>query len=122
MKKLQIAFLLFGSIVAFGGDLEDKIEMNLMKSYPTITDGTTSLPIKDYDVDIKKDILKVEIEVRETDSSNIFDKMNKAELEKILSQIADVVKKEASSTNNVNLKIEFEHDVLPDKTLYKNTF
>lgn len=122
MKKLQIVFLLFGSIVAFGGELEDKIEMNLMKNYPAITDGTISLPIKDYDVDIKKNILKVEIEVREKDSSNIFDKMDKAELEKKLSQIADIVKKEASSTNNVNLKIEFEHDILPDKTLYKNTF
>ncbi|MGL6167928.1 MAG: hypothetical protein ACRC0Y_06555 [Fusobacteriaceae bacterium] len=115
MKKLKLAMLIICSSVIFAEDLEDKMEINLMKMYPTITDGKLTFPVEEYDVDIEKDILEVEIEISKRDSAN-FNKVNSRALEKNLSKIANTLRKNLGMNQDVKIKIDLDDSFISDKT------
>ncbi|MGL6167702.1 MAG: hypothetical protein ACRC0Y_05365 [Fusobacteriaceae bacterium] len=115
MKKLKLAMLIIYSSVIFAEDLEDKMEINLMKMYPTITDGKLAFPVEEYEVDIEKDILEVEIEISKRDSAN-FNKVNSRALEKNLSKIANTLRKNLGMNQDVKIKIDLDDSFISDKT------
>ncbi|MGL6025253.1 MAG: hypothetical protein ACRC0F_11655 [Cetobacterium sp.] len=109
MKKIILLLVLVLSTVLFADNLEDRLEMNLMKNYPKISDGDLKIFVKDYDVDIKKDRIEIEIELSKGETRNKFERFSKIELEKELKKIISSVKKEIDN-GNIPIKVEIELD------------
>lgn len=115
MKKLKLALLILCSSVIFAGDLDDKMERNLMRLHPTITDGRFTFSVKEYDVDIDDNVLEVEIEISKRDSMN-FNNINTQAFERNLSAIADTLRKNSGLNRDVKIKIELDDSSSSDKT------
>ncbi|MGL4946764.1 MAG: hypothetical protein ACRDAQ_10160 [Cetobacterium sp.] len=109
MKKIILLLVLVLSTVLFADNLEDRLEMNLMKNYPKISDGDLKIFVKDYDVDIKKDRIEIEIELSKGETRNKFERFSKIELEKELKKIISSVRKEIDN-GNIPIKVEIELD------------
>lgn len=77
MKKLVLVVMVMLSALVFGDYLEDKLEMKLTRNYPKLTDGKTNIFIEDYDVDIKKNRVEVEIKLARRQGREQFEKLNR---------------------------------------------
>lgn len=122
MKKLLLGLTLVVSLTAFANSKEDRIEHDLMNKYPTITDGATAIKIHEYDVDIDHDKIKVKIELKGDQYKDEFLKVDKAKFEAIAAEMAKYAQTESDKKLPVIVEVELDRDLLPDETLYKNTF
>ncbi|MGL6098118.1 MAG: hypothetical protein ACRC0G_00700, partial [Fusobacteriaceae bacterium] len=62
MKKIVLGMVLVFSALSFANEKDKSIEQSLMTKYPVLTDGTASITVHEYDVDIKKKKIELEIE------------------------------------------------------------
>lgn len=122
MKKLILGLAILTSISAFAGEKEDRVEQALMAKYPAITDGTTSININEYDVDIHKSKMEIKIELKGEKDKESFAKLDKNKLETLVKDIVTYSQNEVGEKVPVKLEIELDKDILPDETLYKHTF
>lgn len=122
MKKLLLSLTVLLSLTAFANSKEDMIEMGLMNKYPTLTDGKTSINVHEYDVDLDHQKIKLKVELKGDNIKEEYNKLDKAKLEALASEIAKFSQTESGKTFPVYVEIELDKDMLPDETLYKNTF
>lgn len=122
MKKLLVGLFTLLSLTALAGDMEDKIEKDLYTKCPAITDGTVSIPVHEYDVDLEDKKIKLEVELRGDKTKAEFDKMDKAKVEAYASTIAKYVQEESKKNLPVEVEIKVDKEMLPDEKLYMNTF
>ncbi|MGL4977846.1 MAG: hypothetical protein ACRC5G_07495 [Cetobacterium sp.] len=120
MKKLVLVVMVMLSALVFGDYLEDKLEMKLTRNYPKLTDGKTNIFIEDYDVDIKKNRVEVEIKLARRQGREQFEKLNRDGLEKELQKMVADIKKELNGNIPVKIEIEVEKESFPSKKLYSN--
>lgn len=120
MKKFVLAVMVVLSSLVFGDYLEDKLEMKLLRGYPRLTDGVNKMSIKEYDVDVKKDRVEIEIKVPKELAREQFSKLNKDRLEKELEKIVADVRKELNDNIPVKVEIEVEKESSSSKKLYSN--
>ncbi|WP_448821793.1 hypothetical protein [Cetobacterium sp.] len=122
MKKLLLGLTVLLSLTAFANSKEDMIETGLMNKFPTLTDGQTTINIHEYDVDLDHHKIKLKVELKGDATKNEYDKLDKAKLELLASEMAKYTQTESGKTLPVYLEIELDKDMLPDEILYKNTF
>lgn len=123
MKKLILGLLLATSVVSFASKKEKMIEKELMAKYPALTDGTTSIKVDEYDVDVDEKHIDLKIELKGTKDKEEFNKLNKEKLDALAAEMAKFTQTEAKHEVPVNLKIKLDLDKpLPDETLFKKTF
>ena len=122
MKKLLLSLTILLSVTSLANSKEDMIEMGLMNKYPTLTDGKTTINVHEYDVDLDYHKIELKVELKGDELKNEYDKLDKAKLEVLASEMAKYAQTESGKTLPVSLEIELDRDMLPDKTLYKNTF
>ncbi|MGL4308464.1 hypothetical protein [Cetobacterium sp. SF1] len=122
MKKLILCLSILSSVAVFANAQEDKIEMELMKQYPTLTDGTTSINVHKYDVDLDHHKIELKVELKGENIESEFNKLEKAKLETVASEMAKYTQTESGKKLPVELEIELDKDLEPDQTLYKNIF
>lgn len=122
MKKLLLSLSILLSLTAFANSKEDMIEMGLMNNFPTLTDGKTTIDIHEYDVDLDHHKIKLKIELKGEASKEEYNKLDKAKLETLASEMAKYTQTESGKTLPVYVEIELDKDMLPDVVLYKNTF
>lgn len=124
MKKVILGLTVLLSVAAMAKSKDDMIEKEMLTKFPSLTDGVTTMNVHKYDVDVhkKSSELKVEFKGNDKELKAEYDKMNKAKVEEVASQMAQYVQTEAKNTNPVKVKIEIDRDALPDEVLYENTF
>ena len=123
MKKLILSLLLATSVVSFASKKEKMLEKELMAKYPALTDGTTSIKVDEYDVDVDEKHIDLKIELKGTKDKEEFNKLNKEKLDALAAEMAKFTQTEAKHEVPVNLKIKLDLDKpLPDETLFKKTF
>ncbi|MCQ9627299.1 hypothetical protein HS141_10170 [Cetobacterium somerae] len=123
MKKLILGLLLATSVVSFASKKEKMIEKELMTKYPALTDGTTSIKVDEYDVDVDEKHIDLKIELKGTKDKEEFNKLNKEKLDALAAEMAKFTQTEAKHEVPVNLKIKLDLEKpLPDETLFKKTF
>ncbi|MGL5000105.1 MAG: hypothetical protein ACRC6J_00060 [Cetobacterium sp.] len=120
MKKIILLLALVLSSLVFADHLEDSLEMNLMRNYPELSDGNSKVFIKEYDVDIKKDRVKIEIELSKGETRNKFEKLSRVGLDRELKNIIATVRKELNNSNlPVKIEIELDEDSFSKKVYNK---
>lgn len=122
MKKIMLILTVLTSVVALGDSREDMVEDQLMKKYPTITDGTNTVKIHDYDVDIDKGQIEIKIELKDDANKVAFGKLNQEKLAETFTEITKYAQTELTKPLPIELKVELDRDVYPDENLYKNIF
>lgn len=122
MKKLLLSLTVLVSLTALANSKEDMIEMGLMNKYPALTDGKTTINVHEYDVDLDHHKIEVKVELKGDALKAEYDKLDKAKLETLTSEMAKYTQTESGKTLPVSLEIELDRDMLPDEVLYKNTF
>lgn len=124
MKKVILGLTVLLSVAAMAKSKDDMIEKEMLTKFPSLTDGVTTMNVHKYDVDVhkKSSELKIEFKGNDKELKAEYDKMNKAKVEEVASQMAQYVQTEAKNTNPVKVKIEIDRDALPDEVLYENTF
>ncbi|MCQ8211106.1 hypothetical protein NON08_00785 [Cetobacterium somerae] len=122
MKKLLLSLTVLLSVTALANSKEDMIEMGLMNKYPALTDGKTTINVHEYDVDLDHHKIELKIELKGDASKTEYDKLDKAKLEELASEMAKYTQTESGKNLPVSLEIEVDRDMLPDEILYKNTF
>lgn len=124
MKKVILGLTVLLSVAAMAKSKDDMIEKEMLTKFPSLTDGVTTMNVHKYDVDVHKKSSEVKMEFKGNDKElkAEYDKMNKAKVEEVASQMAQYVQTEAKNTNPVKVKIEIDRDALPDEVLYENTF
>ncbi|WP_297596062.1 hypothetical protein [uncultured Cetobacterium sp.] len=122
MKKLILGLVVLSSITAFAGERENKLEQALITKYPALTDGATSIKIHEYDVDIHRKRMEVKVELKGEKDKEEFTKIDKNKLETLVKEIVAYSQSESGEKIPVKVKIELDRDILPDETLYKQTF
>ncbi|MGL5175168.1 MAG: hypothetical protein ACRC7F_02270 [Cetobacterium sp.] len=120
MKKVVLAVMIMLSALVFGDYLEDKLEMKLMRNYPRLTDGINKMSIKEYDVDVKKDRVEVEIKAPKEQAREEFAKLDRDGLEKELEKMVADIRKELNDNIPVKVEIEIEKESSSSKKLYSN--
>lgn len=96
--------------------------MGLMKKFPALTDGTTTINVHEYDVDLDHHKIEVKVELKGDALKAEYDKLDKAKLETLASEMAKYTQTESGKNLPVQFEIELDKDMLPDEVLYKNTF
>ncbi|MDX8335630.1 MULTISPECIES: hypothetical protein [Cetobacterium] len=122
MKKIVLSLAVLLSLTTFANSKEDSIEMGLMKKFPALTDGTTTINVHEYDVDLDHHKIEVKVELKGDALKAEYDKLDKAKLETLASEMAKYTQTESGKNLPVQFEIELDKDMLPDEVLYKNTF
>jgi hypothetical protein len=122
MKKIVLVVMVILSSLVLGDYLEDKLEIKLLRNYPKLTDGINKISIKEYDVNIKKDRVKLEIKLPKKLAREQFYKLNKLGLEKDLEKIITDIRKELNDNVPIQIEIEVEKESTSSKKLYSNYF
>ena len=122
MKKLLLSLTVLLSLTTFANSKEDMIEMGLMNKFPTLTEGKTTINVHEYDIDLDHHKIELKVELKGDASKDEYDKLDKAKLETLASEMAKYTQTESGKTLPVYVEIELDRDMLPDEVLYKNTF
>lgn len=120
MKKILLGLTILLSIGLYANDIEDSVENNLLIKYPTLNSGLEKVNIHEYDVDIKKDKIKLKIELKGKNVKKDYEKLSKDDVVREVEEIVKYIKGEAKSNLPVKVKIEIDNEVLPDEVVYRN--
>lgn len=121
MKKIVVGILIVLSSFLFGKDSDDRLERELQRDFPVLTDGRENLRVSEYDIDFESGYTKVEIKISERDGETIFRRMNSSKLEEQILKIVSQVRREMKNSNPVRVEIETERRD-SDKKLYYKVF
>lgn len=120
MRKILLGLTILLSIGLYANDIEDSVENNLLIKYPTLNSGLEKVNIHEYDVDIKKDKIKLKIELKGKNVKKDYEKLSKDDVVREVEEIVKYIKGEAKSNLPVKVKIEIDNEVLPDEVVYRN--
>lgn len=119
MRKILLGLTILLSIGLYANDIEDSVENNLLIKYPTLNSGLEKVNIHEYDVDIKKDKIKLKIELKGKNVKKDYEKLSKDDVVREVEEIVKYIKGEAKSNLPVKVKIEIDNEVLPDEVVYR---
>nr|WP_307776115.1 hypothetical protein [uncultured Cetobacterium sp.] len=122
MKKVVLCLFILTSIISLSNSREDMIEKQLMEKYPSLTDGTNTIKVHEYDVEIKGDKTEVKIEIKGDSNKEVFEKFDQEKLGALFTEITEYAQTEITKPQPIELEVELDRDFAPDEYLYKNTF
>lgn len=120
MKRLLLGIAILSSVSLYANEREDMVEKNLLTKYPALVSGVEKVDIHEYDVDIKKDKIKVKIELKGKDIKKEYEKLKKGDIDKETNEISKYIKDEIKESLPIKIKIEIDNEVLPDEIVYRN--
>lgn len=122
MKKLVPLFLLAVSLVAFGSEMEKKLEKDLEAKYGALNDGKVTLKVHEYEVELEHNKIKLELEIKGKDGLKTFEEMDKAKFEAVAGEMAKYVKDETKKNLPVEVIVKVDEDFFEHKYPYKKVF
>lgn len=120
MKRLLLGIAILSSVSLYANEREDMVEKNLLTKYPALVSGVEKVDIHEYDVDIKKDKIKVKIELKGKDIKKEYEKLKKGDIDKGTNEISKYIKDEIKESLPIKIKIEIDNEVVPDEIVYRN--
>jgi len=118
MKKIILIGSIIMSTLVFGDKandvLEDRIENILEYKHRIINDGKDKIKVKDYDVDIFKNYVNVEVEIGNVSKGFDFDKA--------FIVIKEEINKEMNVNTDINIVVELDKVIEEDEIIYNKKF
>lgn len=117
MKKLLILLTILSSTMVFADGhksqdkiLEDRIENNLNYNFKTLKDGSQTLKVNEYDVDIYDNYVNIEAEVNSNPNNFNF--------QQALAPIKEEVSKSLGNNPQINVVIEYDKVIGEDEVIF----